>query len=186
MSDKLNDLFELPSSDEIENIRKALHEQNDKMEKEAIEAESLSTELTPLAKQAMNQVAEREERVNQLVDLTEFDNDMDDLFKESMDAFREILSIAKDVPAPSMGKTLEAAAIMARIALDSKNSKIKARLDAIDLALKKQRVDEVTKKDEENNPQDVSGAFLNRNQLLAHIKSELGDDFIKDKTKPLV
>jgi len=184
MSEKLDDLFNLPANEEIENIRKALHEQNDKIEKDALETESLNTDLTPLAEQAMSQITERDDRVNQMVDLTEFDGDMDDLFKESMEAFREILSIARDVPAPSMGKTLEAAAIMARIALDAKNSKIKARFNAIDLALKKQRVDDTTKKEDPDAPIDATGQFLDRNQLLAHIKDELGTDFNKDKTKP--
>ena len=39
-------------------------------------------------------------------------------------------------------------------------------------------------KDNTNDPQDVTGSFLDRNQLLAHIKEELGPEFNKDKTKP--
>lgn len=185
MSQKLDDLFNLPANSEIENIRKALAEQNDRIEKDAEESEAMSVELTPVAEQAMSKIHEREERIEQIIDLKEFDNDVDDLFKESMEAFRDIMSIAKDVPAPSMGKAFESAAIFAKLALDSKNSKIKARLDAINLALKKQQMD---KKDQEkensDEPQDLSGSFLDRNQLLAQIKDELGDDFNKDKTKP--
>ena len=186
MTSKLEDLLNLPASSEIENIRKALAEQNNKIEKEAEETESLSVELSPLAEQAMTQIDDREERISQLIDLTEFDNDTETLFKESMDAFREILSIAKDVPAPSMGKAFEAAAIFAKIALDSKNSKIKARLDAIDLALKKKRIDLVENKkdDKDNSALDASGSFMDRNALIAHIKDELGPDFNKNKTKP--
>lgn len=185
MSNKLDDLFELPSSSDIDNIRKSLHEQNDKIEKDALETETLSTELTPLAQQALTQVEERENRITELVDLTSYDNDADDLYKEAMDAFKEIMSIAKDVPAPSAGKMFESAAIFARLALDAKNSKIKVRLDAIDLALKKKRIDITENKTEENSPVDATSAFMTRNQLLDHIKNELGDGFNKDKTKPV-
>ena len=177
-NERLDKLFGLPENSEIENIRKALAEQNDKIEKEAEAAESLSTELMPLAEQAMSQIDEREERINQLIDLKEFDDDVEDLFKESMDAFREIMLIARDVPAPSMGKAFESAAIMARIALDSKNSKIKARLDAISLSLKKQQIDQkVAEKENKDEPIDANGSFLDRNQLIAHIKDELGCRF---------
>ena len=113
------------------------------------------------------------------------DEQTDSIFNESMDAFREILSIARDLPAPSMGKALESAAIFAKIALDARNSKVKARLDAVDLGLKKRRIDvaEASKKPEEDKPTDVTGSFLDRNQLLQQIKEELGPDFNKDKNK---
>jgi hypothetical protein len=186
MSEKLDALFDLPANNEIENIRKALHEQNDKLDEQADAADEMSKELTPLAQQAMAQIDEREDRVNQLIDLKEFDADTDSIFNESMDAFREILSIARDLPAPSMGKALESAAIFAKIALDARNSKVKARLDAVDLGLKKRRIDvaEASKKPEEDKPTDATGSFLDRNTLLAQIKEELGADFVKDKNKP--
>jgi hypothetical protein len=182
MSNKLDDLFELPSNDDIEKIRNALHAQNDKIEKDAEETDELGTEMTPLAQQALTQITDHEDRVNQIIDLEKFDEDTDDLFNESMLAFREILSIAKDLPAPSMGKAFESAAIFARLALDAKNSKIKIRLDAISLALKKQQMDnKKTEKDTSNETIDATGNFLDRNQLLAHIKEELDrDKDIKD------
>jgi len=183
MTQKLDELFGLPAGSEIENIRKALAEQNDKIEKEADAAEELSTELTPLAEKAMTQIDEREDRINQLIDLKDFDTDTEDLFKESMEAFRELMSVAKDVPAPSAGKIFEAAATFARVALDAKNSKVKARLDAIDLALKKKRIDLVEGKTDDAQPMDANSIFLDRNQLLAHIKDELGTENNKDKTK---
>jgi hypothetical protein len=184
MTHKLEEILDLPANEEIENIRKALHEQNDKIEKQAEETEQLSTAMTPMTEKALATIQEREDRVNQIIDLKKFDDDTEDLFKESMEAFREIMSIAKDMPAPSMGKAFESAAIFARIALDAKNSKVKARLDSIDIALKKKRIDLVeNKKDDENEPVDVSGSFVDRNQLLKSFREALKEENKEEKPK---
>jgi hypothetical protein len=184
MTKKLEDLLELPANEEIENIRKALAEQNDKIEKQAEAADQLSTELTPIAEHALAVVQEREDRVNQIIDLKKFDDDTETLYNESMQAFRDLLSVAADVPAPSMGKIYEAATNFAKIALDAKNSKIKARLDAIDLALKKKRIDLVEgKNNQENNPIDATSSFMDRNQLLKSIREELKIENKEEKPK---
>lgn len=184
MTKKLEETLNLPANEEIENIRKALAEQNDKLEKQAEESDQLSTALTPMAEQALVTIQERENRVNQIIDLKNFDDDTEILFKESMQAFRDLLSIAADVPAPSMGKIYEAATNFAKIALDAKNSKIKARLDAIDLALKKKRIDIVEgKKDLENPTVDATGSFLDRNQLLNSLREAIKEENKEEKPK---
>jgi hypothetical protein len=182
MTTKLEEVLDLPANEEIENIRKALAEQNDKLEKQAEESEQLSTALTPMAEQALATIQEREDRVNQIIDLKKFDDDTEEVYKESMQAFRDLLSVAQDVPAPSMGKIFEAAAVFARIALDAKNSKVKARLDAVDIALKKRRIDLTEgKKDTGDEPIDTSGSFVDRNQLLKSIREELKNENKEEK-----
>ena len=178
MTKKLEDTLGLPHDPAIgpsslDDLRKALNEQNTKAEKEAEDLENASQELTPIAEQAIAQVAEREQRVEELIDLNGFDEGTDEVFNEAMAAFKSTFSIAGNVEGHAAGKIYEAAANFIKVALDAKNSKVKARLDAVDLALKKKRLDMMGEKKDETDPVDADSKFLDRNEILASITKEL-------------
>lgn len=172
----LEQSFGLPSLDEIENIRKALSEQNEKIEKQSEELERCGGEMDQTYQDAVDVIDSREERILSVVDMTQYDQDVDTVFKEAMGAFRDIMMLGNEAPAPSAGKMFEAAANFAKIALDSKNSKMKVRLDAIDLALKKQKLDGSTKDTQQPLKDAGSGIILDRNELLKSIRAELKGD----------
>jgi hypothetical protein len=182
MSSKLEETFNLPtdvSMNELENVRKALADQNDKIEGSTEEIDTMVQDIDPYTQLALSELNDREKRVNELVDLKEFDTDTDSLFQETFQAFRDTFTAAKDSPASSAGKMFEASAAFAKIALEAKNSKVKARLDAISLALQKRRLDQQAGKKDEENPIDGDGHFMDRNQLLDAIRSDLKNDLKK-------
>lgn len=164
----LEDLFGLPEQEaenQISDFKKALADLDTGVESSENDMKTVEIAAT----NALTYLNEREQRVNQIVDLSEYDADIDILFTESLDAFRSAFIAAKDVPAPSAGKIFEAAALFARLALDAKNSKVKTRLDSVDLALKKQRLDQAEAKKEENVVEGAS-QFLDRNEILKNLK----------------
>lgn len=172
----LEQSFGLPSLSEIENIKKALSEQNEKIEKQSEELEQCGGEMDETFQTAVDMIDSREERILSVVDMTQYDQDVDAVFKEAMGAFRDIMMLGNEAPAPSAGKMFEAAANFAKIALDSKNSKMKVRLDAIDLALKKQKLDNSVKDTQQPLKDAGSGVVMDRNELLKSIRSELKKD----------
>ena len=184
---KLEDALDLPHdpnlSNSLDNIRKALHEQNTKVEQEAENLEHTSQELAPATQLALEKVVEREQRVEELVDLRRFDTDTDEIFTEAMAAFKNTFAAAGDIEGHAAAKAYEASVGFLKTALDAKNSKIKARLDAVSLALKKQQMeDKKATPGDPNDPIDANSSFLDRNELLEHIRSGLGTkDDKKDK-----
>lgn len=180
---KLDETFNLPtsiSSDELEKVRRTLSEQNTQAETAAEQSDELSEEMDPMTQLALDEITEREKRVDDLIDLKKFDSDHDMIFDESFQAFRDAFTIAKEVPAGSAGKIFEAAAAFAKIALDAKGAKINARLSAIDLALKKRRLDTAEGKKDGDNPTNADSSFIDRNDLLKHIK-DMVKEVHKDK-----
>lgn len=171
----LEQSFGLPSLNDIEKIKQALHDQNTKIEQQGKELDTYGTELDESVQSAVSIINEREQRVLDIIDLKEYDSDVDVVYKESMEAFRDIMILCNDAPAPSAGKMYEAAANFAKIALDSKNSKMKMRLDAIDMAFKKQKMENVDKKvnSDVDGIKPVGAVVMDRNELLKSIKEEL-------------
>ena len=162
--DRLNDLFNLPKSEPdngLADIKQALADTDDTIDEEVIEDNKNIA--------AIDMVHERELRIKQLVDLNEYDRDVDTIFVEALDAFRTAFSVATDLPGSAASEMMNAANGFCKIALDAKNSKLKARLDTISLALKKQQVDQKLETKEKDKPTDGASVFLDRNTILKNL-----------------
>lgn len=174
---QLEKTLDLPSVVDIENIKNALAEQAEKIENTQDMYDSAAQELDEATINAVAVVNEREHRIKEIVDLKEYDKDNDEIFNETMKAFKDTISVAMDVPAAAAGKIYEAAANFAKIALEAKNSKIKAKLDAIDLSIKKQRVELANKAktaiQDESEINETAGVVMDRNELIKDIVSQI-------------
>ena len=161
MSDqtRLEDLFNVAPSDnsELSDLKKALA---------AVPTTEESALVEENAEVAVNIINEREHRVNQMIDLQKYDEDIDTIYNEALDAFRSAFGAANDLPGKASSEMMAAANGFIKTALDARNSKLKARLDTISLALKKQALDS-KKPEESDNSIDGKGVFLDRNQILA-------------------
>ena len=168
----LEDLLNLPNQlsdtgSDLDKIKQALMESGEDVEETGDLADETAEVLDANTNKAISNLNDSEQKLTQLLNLNEYDRDVDILFDEAMDAFRTSFCAAKEVPAGSAGKIFEAASNFARLALDAKNSKIKAKLDVIDMSLKKQKLDlQAEKKEEKADTIDGKGTFLDRNELL--------------------
>jgi hypothetical protein len=171
--DRLNDLFNISKSEtdtDINNIKQALAETNATIDEEVIEDNKNIA--------AIDMIHEREQRIKQLVDLQDYDKDVDTIFVEALDAFRTAFSVATDLPGNAAAEMMNAANGFCKIALDAKNSKLKSRLDAVSLALKKQQIDQKTESKEKDTSTNGESVFLDRNDILANLT-----DIMKNQNK---
>lgn len=182
--DKLEETLDLAHdasvSTSLADIKKALAEQNSKTEDVAEELDDLSSDMTPVTQEAISKLAERENRVTEMIDLHDFDSSTDELYVEALSAFKSTFSTAGAVEGRDAGKIYEAACQFLKTALDAKTAKITGRLNAIDAALKKRRLDQYdNKKGDEDAAIDGDSKFVDRNEILSSIKEQLESSLAK-------
>lgn len=174
--DTISNTLNLPSLKEIEELQRNLKSGSEltEAEKELSNLDKANQVLDKSSQQSLEFLESREQRINQLVDLAEYDKDQDNIFTEAMAAFKDVLTAAGDSPAMAAGKMFDASARFLEIAQNSKVNKLKGRLDVIDLALKKQKIEQASQQQKEDpNSVDAKGYVFDRNELLAEIKNSL-------------
>lgn len=148
MTKKLEELFDLPPAD-IENMTQ----------------EELKNNLQELA--------EIDDKMNSVVDLSSSDQEMDDLAAKAMDTFRDLMDLGMNVDARAAAPIFEAATKLMGHAVVAKSSKIDKKLKLMDLELKRRRLDHQIAQDTGKN-EDIevegTGRILDRNELLKIIK----------------
>jgi len=145
--------------------------------------ESEIEEVTPTVEASKTQIEEYKEALsvsekvnlafNEVKGLEVHDTEMTDIAKEAMDSYRSLMDLGMNVSDMAAGKVFAEASNMLKIALDASDAKTKAKLQQIDLMLKKARIDKFDNKGA--NEETVQATVFDRNDLLKIIKGGGGD-----------
>jgi len=155
MTKKLEELFNLDNGDTDEPVTPPVV--SDTEEKEEVrslersykEAEQIAASLPAIA------------------DLETLDEqDLDNLAKKAESAYDDLMDLGMNVEVRYSGRIFEVAGTMLKNAIDAKSAKIDKKLKAVDLKLKKLKIDRDAG-DEDNNMLNGQGyVILDRNEML--------------------
>jgi hypothetical protein len=118
-------------------------------------------------------VAEITKGLPQIKELDELDDkELDSLAKKAEDAYDDLMDLGMNVEVRYSGRIFEVAGTMLKNAIDAKSAKIEKKLKAVDLQLKKYKID----KDNNEDPNDVINGqgyiITDRNELLKKLGSK--------------
>ena len=152
---KLEELFDLPRSDELES-----------------EEHSLNIDETKIALAEIDNAIDKIDSALPMVrDLQASDVEMDDLAKKATESFDELMSLGMNVDSRFAAEIFSVAGAMLGHALTAKQAKLNKKLKMIDLQLKKANLD-MKQPDGGAAVQPGQGHVLDRNELLDRL---LGD-----------
>ena len=155
MTKKLEELFDLPRSDESES-----------------EEHSLNIDETKIALAEIDDAIDKIDSALPMVkDLQASDVEMDDLAKKATESFDELMSLGMNVDSRFAAEIFSVAGAMLGHALTAKQAKLNKKLKMIDLQLKKANLD-MRQPDGGAATQPGQGHVLDRNELLERL---LGD-----------
>jgi hypothetical protein len=157
MTKRLEELFNLeqdaaviPVPPEPVEEKKIAHEEVDSVEK---------------SYQAVAQITKNLPQIQELDNLEE--SELDHLAKKAEDAYDDLMDLGMNVEVRYSGRIFEVAGTMLKNAIDAKNAKIEKKLKAIDLQLKKYKIDRDSGDEESNDVINGQGYIItDRNELL--------------------
>lgn len=151
MNKKLEELFELASSDENNYLTEPLPEQ--------------TQEVTETALSNLEKI---EAALPQVRGLESADNEMDDLAELATNSYKDLMDLGMQVEARFSSEIFNSAGTMLGHAITAKTAKINKKLKMLDLQLKKASLDQKTasKNEEIKNIPLGEGQSLDRNELL--------------------
>jgi hypothetical protein len=153
---KLEELFDLPRSDELES-----------------EEHSLNIDETKIALAEIDNAIDKIDSALPMVrDLQASDVEMDDLAKKATESFDELMSLGMNVDSRFAAEIFSVAGAMLGHALTAKQAKLNKKLKMIDLQLKKANLDAKLLDSDKAPAQQGQGHVLDRNELLDRL---LGD-----------
>jgi len=151
MTRKLEDLFDLPSSVEIETENE-----------------------TPTIAETRAQLAVIDDAIDKIDsalpavrDLDASDGEMDELADLAKDSYKDLMDLGMQVDSRFASEIFNVAGTMLGHAITAKTAKMNKKLKVIDLQLKKMRLDQQTP--EEQQLATAQGQVLNRNDLLERL-----------------
>ena len=110
----------------------------------------------------------------QIEDLENLDEkDLDALAKKAEDAYDDLMDLGMNVEVRYSGRIFEVAGGMLKNAIDAKSAKIDKKLKAVDLKLKKLKIDRDAGDDDANGSINGQGFIItDRNELLKKLRGE--------------
>lgn len=161
MTDKLEQLFDLPDSPVEESSKEDVTEtmkQTVQKLKEQTTALALSTKIDS----AFHGVGELEKH----------EREMDLIAEDAIETYSNLIDMAMNVEAQYTARLMEVAAQMMRNAMDARQLKMNAKLRQLELQLKKLQSDRVhNQKDPDSSGESViEGQLIDRNELLKKLK----------------
>jgi hypothetical protein len=117
------------------------------------------------------------ERITQtLPPITELDslgdNELDDLAKKAEDAYDNLMDLGMNVEVRYSSRIFEVASSMLGHAITAKSNKIEKRLKAIDLQMKKYKIDKDNNEDPNNLIDGKGYVITDRNELLKNLSGK--------------
>jgi hypothetical protein len=161
MTKKLEELFNLDDR-QINVVPKSI---NEELVEKATEVKSLDDSI-----EAVNQITKTLPQIVELNDLN--DSDLDNLANKAEKAYDDLMDLGMNVEVRYSGRIFEVAGGMLKNAIDAKSAKIDKKLKAIDLQLKKYKID----KDNNEDPNDVINGqgyvITDRNELIKKLSGK--------------
>lgn len=152
MTKKLEELFNLDSAEETpvpEVVEPPAHEQVSNLD-DSYKAVAEITKTLPV--------------ISELDDLDE--KGLDDLATKAEKAYDDLMDLGMNVEVRYSGRIFEVAGGMLKNAIDAKSAKIEKKLKAIDLQLKKYKIDKDNREDPNDVLQGQGYIITDRNELL--------------------
>jgi hypothetical protein len=152
MTKKLEELFNLDSEQSTESMiedQKPLHE----------EVTSLDASF-----KAVQEITKSLPEIKELDNLDE--RELDDLAKKAETAYDDLMDLGMNVEIRYSGRIFEVAGTMMKNAIDAKSAKIDKKLKAIDLQLKKYKIDKDNNEESGDVLNGVGFVITDRNELL--------------------
>ena len=150
---------------------------SDQTEEESTE----NTSATPILK-AITTAEKIDRALPQVTGLDAEDQDMDTYATEAMKSYQDLMNLGMNVEVRHSGKLFEVASTMLKNAVEAKNAKLEKKLRMVELQLKKQRVDQMSKTGDSNADIVEGEGYVvgDRNELLKQILDRVDNDK-KDK-----
>ncbi len=158
MTKKLEEEFNLPPIEEVTEIVPTVEESKEAIE-EVQDALTVSEKINLAFKEIKG--------------LEDHEVEMNDIAKKAINSYQQLMDLGMNVSDMAAGKVFAEASNMLKITLDASDAKTKAKLQQIDLMLKKARIDKFS--DKGTNEETVQATVFDRNDLLKIIKGGGGD-----------
>ena len=158
MTKKLEELFNLDSEQSTESMiedQKPLHE----------EVTSLDASF-----KAVQEITKSLPEIKELDNLDE--RELDDLAKTAETAYDDLMDLGMNVEIRYSGRIFEVAGTMMKNAIDAKSAKIDKKLKAIDLQLKKYKIDKDNNEESGDVLNGVGFVITDRNELLKKLSQK--------------
>ncbi len=161
MTKKLEELFNL--DDSKKNV--VPKEINEEIVEKAKEVKSLDETM-----EAVNQITHGLPQINELNDLN--DQELDALANKAERAYDDLMDLGMNVEVRYSGRIFEVAASMMGHAITAKSNKIEKKLKAVDLQLKKLKIDNDAGVDPNNIINGQGYVITDRNELLKKLSGK--------------
>jgi|TARA_A200000159_G_scaffold150435_1_gene159786 hypothetical protein len=169
MTKKLEETFNISSSDEIEKIIA-----NEDDIDEGVPTIEESTEISKIINTEMKNAEKIDASLPMVSDLNEHDREMDDIHGKAMQTFEDLLQLGMNVEVHAGAKILETANQLLKTAKEAKDSKVDRKLKMINLQLQKAKLDHQKDRDllKDDDEIEAEGSLnMDRNELLKRIAS---------------
>jgi hypothetical protein len=161
MTKKLEELFNLPEK-EINPIPKVI---NEEIVEKATEVKSLDDSI-----QEVERITQGLPQIVELNDLN--DGDLDNLAAKAEQAYDDLMDLGMNVEVRYASRIFEVAGGMLKNAIDAKSAKVDKKLKAIDLQLKKLKIDNDAGIDPNNVINGQGYVITDRNELLKKLSGK--------------
>ena len=158
MTKKLEEEFNLPPIEEATEQVPSVQESQEEIE-EVQDALTVSEKINAAFKEIRG--------------LEDHEVEMNDIAKKAINSYEQLMNLGMNVSDMAAGKVFAEASNMLKIALDASDAKTKAKLQQIDLMLKKARIDKFS--DKGTSEETVQATVFDRNDLLKIIKGGSGN-----------
>jgi hypothetical protein len=158
MTKKLEELFNLSDK---ETIKKEITDVNPDHEQVRSIDESI---------RAVDAITGNLPQIKELEDLN--DRELDDLAKKAEEAYDDLMDLGMNVEVRYSGRIFEVASSMIKNAIDAKGMKMEKKLKAIDLQLKKLKIDNDSGKDPNDIINGQGYVVTDRNELLKKLQNK--------------
>jgi hypothetical protein len=163
MTKKLEEIFDLETTDDTESFREKLEqeqEQKNDSEANALIKEKLSLDKIDAALPQVDGLAE--------------DSEIDKYAEESYQSYKDLMDLGMNIEPRLAGRIMEVASSMMSNAINAKNIKVDKKLKMIELQLKKMKLDQG--KPDEEVVTGTGSVIADRNELIKQILAANKDD----------
>ena len=155
MTKKLEEVLNLPENKKIIKEEKKQHEKPESFMRDIAEFDKISAALP---------------QVKGLGDLS--DSEFDELAQRATNAYDDLMDLGMNVEARYSGRIFEVAGTMLKNAIDAKSVKINNKLKAVDLKLKKLKIDRDSGDEEPGMMNGQGFVITDRNALLKKLSGK--------------
>lgn len=159
MTKKLEEIFDLPETKKEKPV----------LEKEVDNSKNDLMDLNASLAHVEN-VSKSLPQIQELDNLD--DKDLDNLATKAEQAYDDLMDLGMNVEVRYAGRIFEVAGTMMKNAIDAKSAKIDKRLKAVDLQLKKLKIDKDSGGDDDNMLNGQGYVITDRNELLKKLQGK--------------